>query len=151
MPNVELTNMCMIYDKKHNKVLVQDRLKSWKGITFPGGHMEEGESIVDSTIREIKEETGLSVRDLKLCGIIHWVHDMTGDRYFVFSFKTEQFSGELLDTTDEGRIFWVDKEELPFLPLARGFGERLPMFFEEGYNEGFGTWNEHVRGDMVWK
>nr|WP_237690896.1 NUDIX domain-containing protein [Paenibacillus caui] len=44
----------MIYDKTSGKVLVQDRIKSWKGISFPGGHIEDGESIVDSTIREIK-------------------------------------------------------------------------------------------------
>ena len=60
MAKVELTNMCMVYDKTTNRVLVQDRIKSWKGISFPGGHMEDGESIVESTIREIKEETGLN-------------------------------------------------------------------------------------------
>ncbi|WP_337926721.1 NUDIX domain-containing protein [Paenibacillus caui] len=54
LPKVEMTNMCMIYDKTSGKVLVQDRIKSWKGISFPGGHIEDGESIVDSTIREIK-------------------------------------------------------------------------------------------------
>lgn len=61
---VELTNICMIYDEKNNKVLVQDRIKSWKGITFPGGHIEYGEGIVESTIREIKEETGLIFRGI---------------------------------------------------------------------------------------
>lgn len=61
---VELTNICMIYDEKNNKVLVQDRIKSWKGITFPGGHIEYGGGIVESTIREIKEETGLIFRGI---------------------------------------------------------------------------------------
>lgn len=50
---VILTNMCMVYDG--NKVLVQDRLdKNWKGLTFPGGHIEKHESFTDAVIREVK-------------------------------------------------------------------------------------------------
>ncbi|MBO5410173.1 MAG: NUDIX domain-containing protein, partial [Clostridia bacterium] len=44
---VELTNMVMIEDKATGKVLVQERVKSWKGLSFPGGHVEPGESFVD--------------------------------------------------------------------------------------------------------
>ena len=52
---IELTNMCMIYDNDGN-VVVQEKLnKNWGGITFPGGHVETGESFVDSVIREVKE------------------------------------------------------------------------------------------------
>ena len=56
------TNMCMVYDEKGN-VLVQNRVDpEWGGITFPGGHVEKGESFTDSVIREIREETGLTIR-----------------------------------------------------------------------------------------
>ncbi|WP_217958420.1 NUDIX domain-containing protein [Acutalibacter muris] len=52
----ELTNMCMICDG--SKVLVQDRIApKWSGITFPGGHIEPGESFADAVIREVWEET----------------------------------------------------------------------------------------------
>lgn len=143
MAKVELTNMCMIYDKKNNKVLVQDRIKSWKGISFPGGHIEEGESVVESTIREVKEETGLNISNLESCGIIYWYNDETGEKYFVFNFITEVFTGDLLEKTDEGNVFWVDKDDLLKLNLADGLKERLPMFLDKKYSEGFGTWNEH--------
>ena len=57
----ELTNLCMITDAE-NRILVQDRTDpSWPGICFPGGHVEPGESFVASVIREVQEETGLTI------------------------------------------------------------------------------------------
>jgi 8-oxo-dGTP diphosphatase len=150
MPNVELTNMCMIYDRKTDMVLVQDRIKSWKGVSFPGGHVEDNESLVESTIREIKEETGLTISKLEPCGVIHWFNDETGDRYFVFNFRTDSFSGELVNETPEGKVFWVKKLELESLNLAHGFIERLPMFFGHKYVEGFGVWNAHNSKPLNW-
>lgn len=148
MAKVELTNMCMIYDEKNNKVLVQERIKSWKGITFPGGHVEDGEGIVESTIREIKEETGLTISNLESCGVVYWYNDEIGDKYFVFNFKTETFEGELLEKTDEGKVYWVDKNSLLDLNLADGFKERLPMFLEGKYSEGFGVCNSKNNGKL---
>ena len=61
---IELTNMCLIYDDEH--VLVQEKQglkeKYKGGLVFPGGHVEANESLLDSVIREIKEETGLTIR-----------------------------------------------------------------------------------------
>ena len=66
---VEFTNMCMICDG--SRVVVIDRKKrDWPGITFPGGHIEPGESFTDAVIREVQEETGLHIRSPQLCGII---------------------------------------------------------------------------------
>lgn len=57
MEKIILTNMCLIENPKTNEVVVIHRVKNWKGIAFPGGHIEEGEAIVPSVIREVKEET----------------------------------------------------------------------------------------------
>lgn len=141
MPKIEMTNMCMIYNKENNKVLVIERVKSWMGISFPGGHVEDGESIVEATIREIKEETGLTIKNLQACGVVYWFNKDNGDRYFVYNFKTDNYSGELIRETEEGKVFWVEADKLAALNLSHGFKERLPMFFEEKYIEGFGTWD----------
>ena len=56
----EIVNMIMIENKSTGKILVLDRVaSSWAGLTFPGGHVEWGESFLASAIREAKEETGL--------------------------------------------------------------------------------------------
>lgn len=125
--NCELTNMVLVEDPETGKVLVQKRVKKYCGIAFPGGHVEDGESIYDSAVREIREETGLEIRDLKACGYIHWNH-ANGDKYFTYFYKTTSFSGKLIDETDEGPVFWVDPKELDSLQLAPNMDRYLPMF-----------------------
>ncbi|MDD4493097.1 MAG: NUDIX domain-containing protein [Eubacteriales bacterium] len=81
MPKLEITNMVMVQNLDDGKVIVQERIKSWCGISFPGGHAENGESIYDSAVREIKEETGLDICNLKACGFMYWFNNKTEDRY----------------------------------------------------------------------
>lgn len=148
---VELTNMVMVQDKSTGKVLVQERVKSWKGISFPGGHVEAGESFVDSAIREVKEETGLDIRNLQSCGVIHWSHNRNFNRYIVFLYKTTDFSGELLPETEEGRVFWADPEEVKTMNLSSNFANYLPMFLDGNRNEAFGSWNEDDPEILLYK
>ena len=134
-PKTELTNMVMVEDRATGRVLVQQRVKSWTGLSFPGGHVEAGESFVDSAIREVKEETGLDIRNLKSCGVIHWANKDSLDRYIVYLYKTSDFSGELLSETEEGKVFWIAPDELKAQNLSNNFGNYLPMFLEDKYNE----------------
>ncbi len=134
-PKIELTNMVMVEDKATGKVLVQERIKSWTGLSFPGGHVEAGESFVDSAIREVKEETGLDIFNLKSCGVIHWAHKDTLDRYIVHLYKTSDFSGDLIGETEEGRVFWLSVDKLKKGKLSNNFGKYLTMFLEDKYSE----------------
>lgn len=107
---VELTNLCMVYDDDGN-VLVEEKVgKNYCGLIFPGGHVELGEAFNDSVIREIKEETGLTISNLEFCGIKDWV-EFDGSRYMVFLYKTNQFSGDII-SSNEGKVFWMPIEEL---------------------------------------
>ena len=106
---VTLTNLCMIVNG--TKILVQDKVGGDAGgIILPGGHVEEHEPVVDSVIREMKEETGLDIRNPRLCGIKEWINE-DGSRYVVFLFRAEEFSGELV-SSEEGRVFWMEKEDV---------------------------------------
>ena len=106
---VILTNLCMIFDD--SKVLVEEKVgKGADGIIFPGGHVEEHEPVVDAVIREMKEETGLTIESPQLCGIKEWINE-DGSRYVVFLFRTDRFSGELTSSA-EGRVFWLEKEDV---------------------------------------
>lgn len=84
-------NMCMVYDHA-GRVLALDKVgKSYSGTTFPGGHVEPGETFTESVIREIYEETGLTISNPKLTGIYHW---MTGAvRNVGFLYKTDEYQG----------------------------------------------------------
>lgn len=108
--SVELTNMCMIYDNQGN-VLVEEKLvHNSKGLIFPGGHVESNESVADSMIREIQEETGLTISSLQFCGIKDWI-EFDGSRYMVFLYKTNTYSGNI-QSSSEGEIFWIPLKEL---------------------------------------
>ena len=138
----ELTNMVMVYDKNTNRAVVQQRVKYWKGITFPGGHVEKGESFIDSAKREVFEETGLKVDNLKLCGIIDWCHRKSGERYMVMLYKTDTYSGELIGETEEGKVFWADIDEIPKMELPPYFDDYLKVFLSDDKQEFFAPYDK---------
>ena len=125
--------MCMIYDNNGN-VVVQDKInQSWGGITFPGGHIEKQESFVDSVIREVKEETGLIIKNPKLCGIKQWEVNKN-KRYVVLLFKTDEYSGTL-KSSDEGKVFWTKLEILKTMKLAESFDKMIDVFCDDNIQE----------------
>ena len=69
MEQAIFTTLCMVYDNQ-NRVLVQERHgTAWDGIAFPGGHVGQGESFVESVKREVYEETSYHIQKPVLCGI----------------------------------------------------------------------------------
>ena len=139
------TNMCMVYDHDGN-ILVQDRLDpSWPGITFPGGHVEPGESFVDSVIREVYEETGLTIENPILCGTKHF-QTRKGERYVVLFYKTDRFSGELR-SSDEGKVFWIPRKTLDQYTLIEYFMEMVQVFEDDNLSE-FYYYRENGEGKV---
>jgi 8-oxo-dGTP diphosphatase len=127
-----VTALCMIYDD--NKLLLQNRVKEdWRGITFPGGHIEKEESFVQGIKREMLEETGLTIYNPQICGIKQFQTE-DDERYIVLLFKTNQFDGKLV-SSEEGEMLWIERESLQSYPIVEDFMDLLKVFDNEDINE----------------
>ncbi len=127
------TNMCMVCDQAGN-ILVQNRKsKDWPGLCFPGGHVEPGESFVESVIREVYEETGLTIKNPQLCGIKQF-QTREGARYVVLFYKTHRFSGELR-SSEEGEVFWIPRSQLAQQELSTDFLDMVKVMESDDLSE----------------
>lgn len=130
---VVLTNMCMVSDGNGN-VLMQNRLAAdWPGLIFPGGHVEAGESFADSVIREVREETGITVIHPKLCGVKQF-QTGAGERYVILLYKADRYEGTVR-SSEEGEAMWVPRKDLPNESCSPGFDLMLKIFEDENISE----------------
>ena len=143
---VTLTNMCMV--RNGDYVLVQDRTDPhWPGVTFPGGHIESGESFAASVIREVYEETGLTIENPRLCGVKEW-ENSDGSRYIVLLYKADRFSGKVR-SSPEGKVCWAALSTLPSLRLSLDFEKLLEVFLRDDLSEFYFEqtpegWQDHL-------
>ena len=87
----------------------------WIGI---GGKIEKGETPAECIIREVKEETGLSLKEPLYRGIIHFVSDVF-ESETMHLFTADKFEGEITEC-DEGDLKWIDKRKLSEYPMWEG-------------------------------
>ena len=128
---VELAVLCLIKDG--SRVLLQNRVKKdWQGYTLPGGHVEKNESFIDAVIREMQEETGLTIEKPKLVGIKQFPID--GGRYIVLLFEATEFTGEVV-SSEEGEMEWIERENLAKIPAVDDLPELLKVFDDPDLTE----------------
>ena len=116
-----LTTLC--YIEKDGCYLMLHRVKKehdmnrdkWIGV---GGHVEEGESPEECLLREVYEETGLTLTSWRPRGIVTFTADVWETEY-MFLYTAEGYTGELADC-DEGKLEWVEKSRVYDLPLWEG-------------------------------
>ena len=97
--------------KKHNDI----NEGKWIGV---GGHAENQETPEECLVREVKEETGLTLTSYRFRGLVTFISNEC-EPELMCVFTADGFTGELIEC-DEGELAWVDKEEVPELPTWEG-------------------------------
>ncbi len=144
MEKAIFTTLCMLSDSQGN-ILMQERCGTrWDGLAFPGGHVECGESFTDSAIREVKEETGFTIENPQLCGIKQFPTE-DGCRYVIILYKANRFHGEL-QSSAEGQVYWVKREEIKDYHLANDMAAMLELFEDDEKSEFY-----YYEDNGVWK
>ncbi|WP_430131514.1 8-oxo-dGTP diphosphatase [Paenibacillus lautus] len=147
--NYKMWTLCMVQDE--DRVLMLNRTHdNFKGYIAPGGKLEFPESPIEGAIREVKEETGLIVKNLRFKGIYEYVNEEANDRHIILNYLTNDFSGELLSDFTEGIPEWVKISDLEHLPMQQSIRRRMPYFFKDGTFEIHVVWEDgekevHIR------
>lgn len=119
-----MKNTSLCYIRRGGEVLLMHRVKKehdenrdkWIGI---GGKFEPGESPEDCMLREVREETGLTLESWRYRGLVTFVLDDSYTEY-MHLFTGDAFHGTLRDDCDEGVLEWLPWERLPRLPIWEG-------------------------------
>ena len=134
---MKLATLCYVINKKNNSTLMIHRVKKendyhhgkWNGL---GGKFEPGESPEECAIREIKEESGLTVKDIVMKGLITFPMFDGKEDWYVFLFVTDNFEGELIDS-NEGNLAWIPNEKLTEINLWEGDKIFIPWLFQDKF------------------
>ena len=150
---MKLATLCYVKNNSVNKTLMLYRNKKendyhkgkWNGL---GGKFELEETPEECAIRELKEESGLTVKNPKLKGLLTFPNFDGVDDWYVFVFVITDFEGSLIDSP-EGRLEWIPNEEITSLNLWDGdkiFLEWLNQdkFFSAKFNYENGSFIDYV-------
>lgn len=130
---MKLATLC--YLKKDHQTLMLHRVKKlndihegkWNGL---GGKLEQGETPEECALREVREESGLSMKNPKLRGFLTFPAFSKDEDWYVFVYTATEFDGRLIDS-NEGILQWIDDAELMNLNLWEG--DRIFLkWLEEG-------------------
>lgn len=141
MINYKFWTVVMI--QKEDEVLLLNRQHDdFKGYIPPGGKVDFPEGFAEGAIREVKEETGLDVHTLLFKGISHWTNEQAQKQYIIYNYWTDDFSGQLLEKSNEGELHWVKISEAKNYPMQEDIKTRFDYFFQPGTFEIHMSWNE---------
>ncbi|HLG32751.1 MAG TPA: 8-oxo-dGTP diphosphatase [Ignavibacteriaceae bacterium] len=134
---MKLATLCYVIDKQNKSTLMIHRIKKqndyhrgkWNGL---GGKFNPGESPEECAVREIKEESGLTVENIKLKGFITFPLFDGKEDWYVFLFTAYDFTGNLIDSP-EGKLDWVPNDKLTEINLWDGDKIFIPWLFEEKF------------------
>lgn len=125
----------------------------WSGLyNGIGGHVERGESVLGAARRELREETGLDLESLWLCGVITInTGDQPGIGLFVFRGAEDSLIDKPVQPSAEGRLEWVPLTQLYNLPLVEDLPILLPRVLRANQMQPpfFAHYSYDVRGQLL--
>ena len=132
---MKLATLCYVHN--NDKTLMIHRVKKendyhegkWNGL---GGKFDQGETPEECVIREVKEETGLTIKSPHLHGFLTFPMFDGKDDWYVFVYTAEEFVGKLIDSR-EGNLAWIPNEKLTELNLWDGDQVFLPWLFQDKF------------------
>ena len=141
--------VCFIQHVDSGAVLLLERSRDpmkglWTGV---GGKTQLHEDVHASCLREIQEETGLSVDALQLHGVVRTIHDTAHSSWLLFVYTANAMTAQIIDCP-EGKLRWVDMCDLGSYTLIPFIRRLVPMVFSpEGFFEG--TLRHDAHGNIV--
>ncbi len=98
-----------------------------------GGKLERDEDVAACMRREIREESGLEVQEMRLRGTVSWPgFGKGGEDWLGFIFLVTRFTGEAWGENADGPLEWVELTRLHGLPMWEGDRHFLPLVFGGG-------------------
>lgn len=130
--DTQLLTVCMIQSGDEVLLIKRPSKKGFPGYIAPGGKVDFPESLTEGAIREVREETGLTVKNIIYKGLDEYVSTKENVRYMVFNYIATEFEGECTDNPPEGELHWVRIDDALNLPMQDWFKRRFPLFFKPG-------------------
>lgn len=135
---MKLATLC--YVRREGKTLMLHRVKKqndihegkWNGL---GGKFLPGETPEECVVREVREESGLTVRNPRLKGVLTFPDFDGAEDWYVYVYVAREFSGDLIES-EEGHLHWIPDAEVPALPLWEGDRIFLPWLEREVFFSG---------------
>jgi len=130
--SITIGTVCFLFDKSNNKILLLERsFEPMKDMyTGVGGKTNFEEDINKSCLREIKEETGLDARNIKLKGVIKTILEGHDSSWILFIYASTDFNGEQIDCP-EGKLKWINVDEVLNVNLIGFIRDLMPFILNE--------------------
>ena len=130
-----MKNTTLCYIKQNDKYLMLHRTKKyddpnegkWIGI---GGHMEDGESPEECVVREVREETGLVLKEFRYRALVTFTSDLYETEY-MHLFTADKFEGDIADNCEEGELEWIESDKIMELPMWEGDRMFIPLIKDD--------------------
>ncbi|MGN0518900.1 MAG: exonuclease domain-containing protein [Acutalibacteraceae bacterium] len=133
--------MCYLSDFTTRKVLLLNKNtgaeKSLKNLILPGGFVKKNESVTQALVRNVKEQTGLEISDIKLCGVADKLLTDTGEKCITFLFTADKYSGKLISQAENHEAVWTTIYHSKLQQFSKDMIAYLKIIKDESVNEAF--------------